>query len=299
MPEPSEPCDIETMRGSVRAWVAVLLGLPLLLFGAEGFYETQLHSGEEALRQGRAADAAIDLRIASFGLLDRPALLCEALAGRALAEEASGHGEEAGLVLDRLDKIQKGYPDCRNARLDPSWRASLMALAARRRPGLAVGQSFGETPESRPVPTPTPAAIVPRPQATAATPAPSLTAIKTPKPESSVASPSIVSSPSLTAPTPAANADELDREPQLKSTARPIYPLSARNARVGGVVLVRVLVSKEGEPLRVEVARGVQPDLDEAAVAAVRQWRFEPGQKGGSPVQAWMTVAVPFDPSHP
>jgi protein TonB len=76
-----------------------------------------------------------------------------------------------------------------------------------------------------------------------------------------------------------------------------VYPAGAQRAGVGGIVLLKVLVSEKGEPARVEVARGVQRDLDQAAVAAVRQWLFEPGRKGGVAVASWMTVAVPFDTS--
>ena len=64
-------------------------------------------------------------------------------------------------------------------------------------------------------------------------------------------------------------------------------------------MLLRVLVSETGTPLEVNLARGVRPDLDEAAVQAVRHWLFEPGQKGGARVAAWMTVAVPFEPRRP
>jgi protein TonB len=81
----------------------------------------------------------------------------------------------------------------------------------------------------------------------------------------------------------------------LKTTTRPVYPAGALADRVGGVVLLRVLVSEKGEPQRVEVSRGVRADLDEAAVAAVRQWTFEPGRKGNAATAAWMMLAVPFD----
>jgi protein TonB len=95
----------------------------------------------------------------------------------------------------------------------------------------------------------------------------------------------------------AVGAEELDRQPQLKKTTRPLYPARALQMRVGGVVLVRVLVSERGDALHVEVARGIERELDEAAVAAVRQWKFEPGRKADRPVASWMNVAVPFDPS--
>jgi protein TonB len=81
----------------------------------------------------------------------------------------------------------------------------------------------------------------------------------------------------------------------MKTTTRPVYPSSAQRDRVAGVVLLRVLVSETGEPQRVEVARGIRADLDEAAVTAVRKWKFEPGRKGNTATAAWMMVAVPFD----
>ena len=73
----------------------------------------------------------------------------------------------------------------------------------------------------------------------------------------------------------------------------PVYPPEARAARVSGVVIMDVTLSPTGEVSDVEVLRSV-PLLDEAAVAAVEQWRYEPTLVDGVPVPILLTVTVNF-----
>jgi protein TonB len=61
------------------------------------------------------------------------------------------------------------------------------------------------------------------------------------------------------------------------------------------VVVLRVLVSETGDPLEVRVERGAREDLNEAAVAAARQWRFEPAKKDGRAVRSYARVRFPFE----
>jgi protein TonB len=75
----------------------------------------------------------------------------------------------------------------------------------------------------------------------------------------------------------------------------PIYPEKALRERVRGVVVLRVLVSQNGEPLEVTVERAARKDLTDAAVAAVKQWRFEPARKGGYRVRGYTRVRFPFE----
>jgi TonB family protein len=56
-----------------------------------------------------------------------------------------------------------------------------------------------------------------------------------------------------------------------------------------------VLVSETGTPTDVVVVERARGQLTEAAVAAVRNWRFEPAIKAKRPVEAWTTVEVPFE----
>jgi protein TonB len=75
----------------------------------------------------------------------------------------------------------------------------------------------------------------------------------------------------------------------------PVYPERALKDRVRGVVVLRVLVSETGQPIEVKVQSGARQDLTDAAVAAARQWRFEPARKAGVPVRGYATIRFPFE----
>jgi len=90
--------------------------------------------------------------------------------------------------------------------------------------------------------------------------------------------------------------DELDAAPRLVGIVKPIYPPFALKARMGGLVLLRVLVSEKGTAQEVEVLRKAPGGLTESAVDAVRKWTFSPAVKAGVPVRTWMTVPIPFEP---
>jgi len=84
--------------------------------------------------------------------------------------------------------------------------------------------------------------------------------------------------------------------PTILKVIKPVYPPVALQARIGGLVVLRVLVSETGQALQVEVLRGATAGLTEAAVAAVKQWKFTPAKKGDTAVAAWTTVPIPFEP---
>ena len=75
----------------------------------------------------------------------------------------------------------------------------------------------------------------------------------------------------------------------------PIYPERALKERVRGVVVVKVLVSETGSPLKAGVEKAVRADLDAAAVSAALQWRFEPARKDGHAVRTFTTVRFSFE----
>jgi len=74
---------------------------------------------------------------------------------------------------------------------------------------------------------------------------------------------------------------------------KPEYPSIAKQAGVEGAVTVHVLIGKEGRVLDAVLAEKFQvPMLNEAALAAARQWVFTPGLANGRPVACWS--AIPF-----
>jgi periplasmic protein TonB len=75
--------------------------------------------------------------------------------------------------------------------------------------------------------------------------------------------------------------------------AKPIYPTLALTARQEGIVILETIIDAHGGVETVHVLRGY-PLLDQAAVDAVRQWRFTPALLNGQPVPVVMTVTVNF-----
>ena len=81
--------------------------------------------------------------------------------------------------------------------------------------------------------------------------------------------------------------------PQKTVDAAPVYPPPARAARVEGAVILDIVVDARGRVQAVDVLRSI-PLLDQAAIDAVRQWRFAPVRTNGLPTAVAMTVTVTF-----
>ena len=77
-------------------------------------------------------------------------------------------------------------------------------------------------------------------------------------------------------------------------TVPPEYPLSMQMSGFRGEVLVSFVVDTEGRVRHPMVARSLNPAFDDAAIASVSQWRFEPATKGGVPVDARVNVPITF-----
>jgi periplasmic protein TonB len=85
----------------------------------------------------------------------------------------------------------------------------------------------------------------------------------------------------------------VDQLPEPIRRVEPRYPDLAREAQVEGMVVVNVLVAKDGRVQEVQLHPTIHvPMLDLAALEAARQWMFEPALMNGRPVAVW--VALPF-----
>jgi protein TonB len=81
----------------------------------------------------------------------------------------------------------------------------------------------------------------------------------------------------------------------METNRPPAYPQFALRRRDQGSVMLRVNVSAQGTPTEVDLAAtSGHPSLDNAAIAAVRQWRFNPATQAGTPVAAVAQVPVRF-----
>jgi TonB family protein len=83
-------------------------------------------------------------------------------------------------------------------------------------------------------------------------------------------------------------------EPVEISRVSPDYSVAARKDRLEGRVILEAIITATGAVADVRVLRSVHPLLDDASVAAVRQWRYEPGRKKGVPVPVYLTVSCSF-----
>ncbi len=95
------------------------------------------------------------------------------------------------------------------------------------------------------------------------------------------------------APEPAMEPPKLDAA--YGNSPLPPYPMRSRQLGEEGVVELTVLVSVDGLPKSIKVTKSSGfIRLDDAAVTAVRRWKFKPGTKGGKPFEQVVTFPMPF-----
>jgi protein TonB len=82
-------------------------------------------------------------------------------------------------------------------------------------------------------------------------------------------------------------------EPRKVHDVLPAYPAIARAARAEGTVILDAVIAKDGSVREVTVLRSVTL-LDQAAIAAVKQWRYTPTTLNGVAIDVRMTVTVRF-----
>ena len=74
----------------------------------------------------------------------------------------------------------------------------------------------------------------------------------------------------------------------------PEFSEEARKAKYQGTVVLWCVIGPDGRPRDIRVHRSLGMGLDEKAVAAIREWRFEPGRKDGIAVAVEVNVEVNF-----
>jgi protein TonB len=80
---------------------------------------------------------------------------------------------------------------------------------------------------------------------------------------------------------------------KLVKKVQPEYPAEAREKRIEGNVKLQVIVRRDGTVTVQNVVEG-DPALSPAAIEAVRQWRCEPWQLNGQPIELQTTIDVVF-----
>ena len=82
--------------------------------------------------------------------------------------------------------------------------------------------------------------------------------------------------------------------PKLVYSPDPEYSKEARKAHLQGTVVLWLIVDEKGLPQNIRVQRSLGMGLDEQAIKAIKQWRFNPSTKDGHPVRVMINVEVNF-----
>jgi len=82
--------------------------------------------------------------------------------------------------------------------------------------------------------------------------------------------------------------------PEKTFAPQPQYTEIARKARLQGVVIVQAIIDKGGNVTNVKVLKGLGMGLDQAAVDAIKKWKFEPATLNGKPVAVYYNLTVNF-----
>lgn len=156
-----------------------------------------------------------------------------------------------------------------------------------------------------PTPRPTPVPVVktpPKPVIAAPAPSPAPAAFEVPQPPPAppvtAAAPQAVEAPPAPPPPPAPPAPRLVPASALQylSAPPPEYPRMSRRQNEAGTVLLRVQIDTRGLPVSVQMQRSSgHPRLDEAAIDAVKRWRFKPHTENGQPLTSLADIPVIFE----
>jgi len=137
-------------------------------------------------------------------------------------------------------------------------------------------------------PPPVARALPPPPMVSESTAVSPITAPPAPPPAPEVVAESTIASEPPPVIPPRFNADYLQNP-------APAYPALARRMHEQGRVLIRVLVSIDGLPERVELKTSSGfTRLDHSALETIRNWKFVPARQGEQKVAAWVVVPITF-----
>ena len=82
--------------------------------------------------------------------------------------------------------------------------------------------------------------------------------------------------------------------PEAIFSPEPTFSDEARKTKGQGIVLLLVVVGKDGHPYNIRVGQSLGMGLDEQAIEAVKRWRFRPATLNGQPVATQIAVQVDF-----
>ena len=93
------------------------------------------------------------------------------------------------------------------------------------------------------------------------------------------------------------NADDVDQRPRVLFQTSPVIPNEVRGKKLEGKVTLIFVVDETGRVTTPKVVKSSNPAFEKSALDAIKQWKFEPGLKGGKRVPCRMKIPISFPPS--
>jgi protein TonB len=147
-------------------------------------------------------------------------------------------------------------------------------------------------PTPSPQPQPSPSKVSAPTEVAQAAPVAPVSAPTAPIPPAPPAPPAPAPAPVVTAPS---KTEVSIPASYSASNQKPIYPNMSKRLGEQGTVVLRVLVKADGSAGEVEVkSSSSYPRLDQAAVEAVKTWRFNSAKIDGKAIDEWYQVPIPF-----
>jgi TonB family protein len=282
-----------------KLWIGVGVAAVIAVAGGAAYYFHFRPSLNKAL-SAPAATASVPAPAAqpsSAQFSAAPATTQNAGAGQtAFGQSASqSAAPQSPDVAPTTDAVSDAAPESTFDKVEPSPKRRELASnkqspSAKPEPSVAIPSAFGAL-NTRPV-------VANHEAGASAGAAPALNANEGPiEPNGSL--PAVVPPPpsAPAAPKPVSNAPVRVGgkilPPRLVSSVLPVYPQIAQQAGVTGTVVIETTIDKEGRVVKTKVISGPEL-LRQAAVSALRQWKYEPSKLNGQPISIEIVVSIQF-----
>jgi len=91
--------------------------------------------------------------------------------------------------------------------------------------------------------------------------------------------------------------ETVDERPVPRVTSPIEVPTVAREKNISGALVLSLLIGADGQVRKAKILEAEPPGIfDEAVLAAVRSWEFEPATYRGQSVEVWARLPIRFDP---
>jgi protein TonB len=89
--------------------------------------------------------------------------------------------------------------------------------------------------------------------------------------------------------------EAFDVRPTPVKTPPPEYPNNLKREGVSGMVAVKADIDETGAVINCSVSKSSNTGFNEAAITAVKTWKFKPAQKDGAPVKISLVIPIKFN----